>query len=333
MYTRAIKIYQKACIKNIKYTIFCVLLVVYLAVWFWVKNKEEPSGALSAKRNYFVPLQLSGFSQANIPYLMVDIDKRQFNAQIDLGFSGYVSLPPNVWANITEKKFLKCVSRYGVAGKLYQHELYQVKNIHIQKMNFSPVLVEELKVEWEADINLGELKEGPEPEFGRIGWYLFRSFNLLIDAKHSMLALCDGLQTLRSEGYPVESFVSIPLLLDRGLLEFEAVTSSGKLRCVLDTGSTLNLLNKHENEKLGCIDDHAIINPNNQNLMQFEWNNKCELANYIVGDKEFGPITFNQIKSPVAFEAIMGIDFFESHLVFVDFKQQRLYLYKYPEEE
>jgi hypothetical protein len=217
--------------------------------------------------------------------------------------------------------------------------VYQIEKIDIEDLTFFPVRAEKINQEFEHDINLGEKKEATEPDLARIGWCLFRKLNLLVDCDNSTLVLCDSLETLKDHGYPVDCFTMAPLLLDRGLIEFEAMTENGPLRCLLDTGSTWNMLNKDladpgYNHMLFTpenVDQYSVMNPENESLMDFDPQDISKLPSFKIGGKEFGPMTFNRIRSPMAIEAIMGMQFFNSTLIFIDFSNLKIYFYEKPE--
>lgn len=130
-------------------------------------------------------------------------------------------------------------------------------------------------------------------------------------------------------------------MLDRGFIEFEAMTEGGTLRCLLDTGSTLSMLNKdlesfcndHMIFNSKNIDQYPILNPENKNLLVFDSKDTQQLSIFNIGGKEFGPMVFNRIQSPMAIDAIIGMEFFESTLIFIDFWNETIYFYEYPDEE
>ena len=331
--------------KNRKWFILSILLLgICGTLCLWLKKKSRDTivdmRLLTKKNAYFVPMAINGFSSADIPYLKMNIEDKIVTAKIDLGYEGDVYLPSEIIQGLNTKKFLKSRPNYGLTGKTYKSDVYQVAKVHIGNMTFFPVEVEEANLELEDDINLGEKGEVLEDNVGRVGWCLFHNFNLLIDCEHSTLALCDSLETLNKQGYPVDSFTWTPLLLDRGFIEFEATTETGTLRCLLDTGSTWNMLNKdlenlcnnHMIFTLENVDQYSILNPENKNLMVFDSKDIRELSVFNIGGKEFGPMTFNRIKSPMAIDAIIGMEFFDSTLIFIDFPNHKIYFYEYPEE-
>ena len=124
------------------------------------------------------------------------LEGQAISVRIDLGCDGYISLPASIIDKLNEKKFLENESSYGLNGKKYQHGIYEMPEIHIENTTFFPVPAEETNLEFESDTHLYG-KETSEPNLGRVGWRLFRNFNLLVDCKNSILALCDSLETLK----------------------------------------------------------------------------------------------------------------------------------------
>lgn len=317
----------------------CVIL------YFLLRNTSEDraigSGPLTKKNAYFVPMKINGFSSGNIPYFTVKIENQMVVAKIDLGYEGYIALSSEVIKELNAKKFIGRSSSYGLKGKVREFDVYELEKIHTETMSFYPVLADEESPEFKHDINLGEEGKIPEGDFGRVGWRLFQNFNLLVDYENSTFALCDSLETLKKRGYPVDCFSETPLLLDRGLIEFEVQTGTGILRCVLDSGSTWNLLNRDPDDSCNShiiftqdnIDQHAILNSENKSLLVFDPKDVLDVSVFNIGDKEFGPITFNRIKSPIAVDAILGMEFFEDTLIFVDFSNRKIYFFEYPNKE
>jgi len=314
-------------------------------LYFLLRNTSEDraigSGPLTKKNAYFVPMKINGFSSGNIPYFTVNIENQTVVAKVDLGYEGHIALSSDVIGALTAKKLIKRSSSYGLRGKVREFDVYELEKIHTETMSFYPVLADEESPEFKHDISLGEEGKIPEGDFGRVGWRLFQSFNLLVDYENSTFALCDSLETLKKRGYPVDCFSETPLLLDRGLIEFEAQTGTGILRCVLDSGATWNLLNRDLDDSCNShiiftqdnIDQHPILNPENKSLLVFDPQDIQDVPVFNLGGKEFGPITFNRIKSPMAIDAILGMEFFEDTLIFIDFSNRKIYFFEYPEKE
>lgn len=318
-----------------------VLLCTGGGVLFLFKKappKDEEILSLIKEEGYFIPLKIYGYSFTNMPFLEVSIGNKTIPAKIDLGFHGMFSLPSDLIKNIDEKRRIGRTQSYGLRGRIYENDVYELKKINIDKMSFPAIKVKEVSLESMLECVL-EGTHPPEYRYGTIGWQLFSDYNLLVDCRNYILALCDSLETLKQQRYPIDAFTEVPMISNSSFITFEAVTEGGPLRCILDTGSTDNILNK-DLEK-GCNDHQipnshsgglAFLNPENKDLLIYDPEDIQELSSFKIGGKEFGPITFRRIKSPLQIDAILGMEFFDSHLIFIDFANEKIYFAPYPKE-
>lgn len=266
--------------------------------------------------SYFFPIPILKFTSANLPCLSVQINGDVVSAMLDLGFRGQFSFSSQFLEGIENKKYLRSKKMYGIRGGEYEEKLYEVPTIKIGPMSFSSPILHEYVEGFHRESSL--IKEGHElsdPEPGKVGWELFGNTNLFLDLGNSKIAFCDSLDTLKNQGYAIENFIKIPLLLERGLVEFEAETPEGLLRCMLDTGATWNILNT-EVEEGKSIDQAA-----------WESDNIVDYVSFRINANDFGPIAFHRIpiKIPIRIEAILGMEFFKEHLVFLDFAENYAY--------
>jgi len=310
------------------------------AVFFFKKTsqKEIKNFELIKEEGYFIPLKIYGYSQTNIPFLEVNIGNMMIPAIIDLGFQGMFSLPVDLIKKIDEKKWIKHSRNYGLKGRIYEDNVYEFEGLKIENMSFPSVKMQDKCLE---SLHEGVLT-GTRPEkypFGAIGWELFTEYNLLVDCRYYILALCDSLRTLKQQNYPIDDFIEVPLISNSGFLMIEAETEKGILRCLLDTGCTLNMLNidfengsrDHQTFNTSA-DEQFLLNSKNEDSFIFNHEITQELSSFKVEGKELGPITFKQIKSPIEFDAILGMEFFDSHLVFIDFENWKVHIAPYPKE-
>ena len=110
---------------------------------------------------------------------------------------------------------------------------------------------------------------------------------------------------------------------------------------MLDTGATWNLLNKdiqNQNQSHRIIDlDHLneeapVFNLENENLLSFNPEDRWDAKTFQINGNEFGPVNFIKMKSPLGLDAIIGMEFIDNHLIFIDFRNEKIYFSKLPEE-
>lgn len=278
---------------------------------------EQP--AKPEKPIFFVSVPITKFSSIESPCVDVDVEGKMFSMELDLGYRGDVTVTRESSDLISSKEFIREKLMYGVRGKEYSTNLYRIPKTKIGKMTFfKPTLQEETK-EFIRDSTF--VQDGGEPtprEPGRLGWELFYNVNLLVDIKNTHIAFCDSLETLGKQGYAIECLTKTPLFIERGLLEFDAETPEGILRCILDTGATCNLLNSEIEDEKSL--DQVIWDPDNG----------LEYSFFKIEGKDFGPISFHRIpiKLPIHIEAILGMEFFQENKVFLDFSGKCAYFAK-----
>ncbi|MBY0530091.1 MAG: hypothetical protein K2P51_07900 [Rhabdochlamydiaceae bacterium] len=284
------------------------------------------------KGPYFIPAEIIEFHN-EIPYISLRIEEKSTLVKIDLGSDTPISLPREFVQELKHKALIRKDVFCGIRGKKYESDIYSISNVKIGRMVVFEPTAKETNLEFKKDATLVKNESGSVAPQGSIGWTLFHNFNFFLNCKNSLMAFCDSLDTLKNHGYDVDSFTEVPLLLDRGRIEFEAMTDSGTLRCLLDTGSTWNMLNKdikdgsndHMIFNQVTIDKHSSLNPKNADLMFFNPDDEYLMPVFKIGKKDFGAITFTKFKTPYEIDAIIGMEFIHSKLIFIDFPHRKIY--------
>lgn len=268
------------------------------------------------KSAYFDTIPIAKWTNAKSPCISIQVGNKILSAEVDLGFRGDCSMSSHILDQIEERTLLGSQIMYGFQGKEYNKNIFQVPNIRIGQFSIECPLIQEEAKDFYAQAVF--VKDGGNPsaaEPARLGWKIFQNKNLLLVLKNEKIVFCDSLFTLKEQGYEIEKFVKTPLLIDRGLIEIEAETESGTLRCMLDTGSTFNGLNSN--------------NEGNITMQELFWNTEYFLTKptFKINQQEFGPITFRQIpiRLPIHIDAILGMDFFLENIVFLDFANNLIY--------
>lgn len=335
-----------ALVMKIKYRLLLTLIVMSFIAYFSLyspKYKElSEIPEFWDKNHYFVPLKIVQFSEGNIPQIEVCIEDKMIPCKVDLGADSGIILPKKVIESLRNKNFIHKEHFFGVRGRSYESDVYELPDIRIGKLKIFPMRAEEKNDEFVKD---GVLQEGKqdikEDHLGRIGRSIFKRINLFLDCEHFSMVICDSLNTLKEQGYPVDSFIEAPLLLDLGTIDFEVMTEAGPLRCMLDSGCTWNVLNKDldradQNHRL--VDFNNLhgkpqeFNPHNDDLLIFDVKETWKTDVFQINGEEFGPVEFVKMKSPLGLDAILGMEFIENHLIFIDFRNEKIYFSKLPEE-
>ncbi|OGN55792.1 MAG: hypothetical protein A3D96_04370 [Chlamydiae bacterium RIFCSPHIGHO2_12_FULL_44_59] len=303
---------------------FCVLVISSLS-YIWISrtlrsSQSEKIQHVKCKHGpYFFSIFIHQFTAADLPCLSMQMNGHTVSVMLDLGFRGQLSFPPRFLQQVENKKYLRSKKMYGLRGGEYEEKLYEVPTISVGPIVFSHPVIHEHSEEFHRESSLVQKDHKSSPsEQGRIGWELFVNTNLFLDLNNSKVAFCDSISTLQKEGYFFEAFAKTPLFLERGLVEFEVETPEGVLRCMLDTGATWNVLNTDLEE--GKSIEQVIWEPDNV----------LKYSSFKIDKKNFGPVAFHRIpiKIPVHIEAILGMEFFHHHLVFLDFAENVAYFSK-----
>ena len=314
-------------------TIICTVCGILVYFLLPTRKPEKQPNHLRVNGPYFISVPICQFSSANIPHIQVAIEDKKILTAIDLGFGGGLSLPIEVLQDLN-KRLIGNNRSFGIRGKQYENDVYELSKLKVGRLTISPVYTDVANPEFEIDSIFND--DGTQTDYvdARAGWRLFYNFNLLLDCGGETLAFCDSIETLNIHGYPVDSFIETPLLLDRNLIEFIANTEDGPLRCILDTGSTWNFLNK---DLEGGANDHILftpenihqfpdVNPENIDLMIIDEKRVYDVEHFNIGDHDFGLMTFKIIRNPFAIECIIGMEFLKSKIIFIDFPNRKLYI-------
>ena len=296
----------------------CVLGVVVLgAVVFFRPDFIQKTRLTTSQTGDFSTIPIVKFTRGDVPCVSVTVEKKTISAEFDLGFWGDISFSHKFLEGVENKKYLYSKVMYGIRGVGYEEKIFEIPKVSIGNVVFSaPVLHEESESLRQSASVVKKQGDPSSNQLGKVGWTLFNKTNLFLDLNNSLIALCNCFETLEEQGYRTSSFVKVPLLVNRGLVEFYIETQEGPLRCMLDTGSTLNILNTKLKE--GETLDQAVWDPNK--LLDY--------ASFNIGGENFGPITFHclPIQIPIHIEAVLGMEFLKTHQVFLDFPQNSIYI-------
>jgi hypothetical protein len=314
-----------------KWLLFSLGLFGFVIFGFFKFNLKKPAQVnhpATKRSSYFEPIKIIGFSSARIPCINIEIEGMTIETKIDLGSAYDLDLPSEILQKINEKQFLGYKSFFGIRGKEYLSNYFDLPKVKIGGLTFfhpkasgnDLAFDNDVKlqisakhvVDWKYEKTMNILKKS-QIQLGRIGWVLFYNANFLLDCKNSTIAFCDSINTLKQRGYFLEEFVETPLLILGGkLIGFEAMSENGPLRCLLDTGCTCNMFNADEGNLEEMINDPK---------------NVVKTSFFKIGEKDFGETYF--IRVPIPFpdrvDAIVGMEFIYSKRIFIDFPNRKIY--------
>jgi hypothetical protein len=284
------------------------------SLW-WLKHKKIHP-ALPPHSFYSFALTES---DARIPCLKVEIEGIPFLAKLDIGYDGVLSLPKHILEQLTHKCDAGTVLYASIKGNKYEIPLFTIRKLYIGDLALVNLPAEESRLEFERDTNLG-----PDTDFdfsniiARIGWQAFLGTVILIDLRKSIAICCDSLETLKEKGYPIEQFVATSFLSGEKHMEFEVDIGNRIVKCLLDTGCTLNLIHTPSAVKNAVGDKPEFGN--------IDIAHPLPPITLSIGGRYLGPCVFHETQLPFGVEAILGVDFLETQIVCIDLINHNLYL-------
>ena len=170
----------------------------YLLFTRFNSQKQIQRSHLCIKGAYFEPVKITNFS-SQIPCVDISIGAKIITAKIDLGFHGDISLPMECIKELDDKSFIRRASHFGIRGKKYYSDIYEIPEIKMGRMIFFRAKAQEMNLEFEKDATIVEDEDSSIGHLGRIGWTLFHNFNCFIDCDNSLIAFCDSISTLKKK--------------------------------------------------------------------------------------------------------------------------------------
>lgn len=301
----------------------CGLFVIFYFFIFSNKNASHKiQHAKERLHTYFFVLPITAFTRDQRPLVNVQIENKTFTLLLDLGCSGDICLTSSAFNEIYKKTYLFINTCYGFRGKAYERKIYNIPAIQIDPFIWYDVQICEESDEYQKDAIVIESSSTDNPlNAGRIGWEFCKKTNLFLDLGNSKAAFCDSLETLKKEGYSIETFIKLPMTLKHNLLELEFNAQEGLQNVVLDTGSTMNIINA------------ALKDPEEEKAFHEPgWKPSQGTLNLTFNGYNLAPMPVHAIPVhlPFQLDMILGMPFFKKHLVFFDFTENCVYISKAP---
>jgi hypothetical protein len=257
-------------------------------------------------------------SESKIPLVDLEIEGRILKAKLDLGFTGQFSATSKTLDAIIDKTFIGTNYSQGFNGKIKENKVYRLSKASIGDIRCTEFSLSESQMEFENDTILNPDENTVPEEVVRMGWGCFYLVNLYLDLGNSSAIMCDSVKTWELEGNSLEDFIKVPLRIhpELRILEIEIELNNQICHCMLDTGFSFNVLRKEEVQDLPVMT--AYRDPNNITKLPL-----------VAGNQDFGPITFHNIPIHIdEINAILGMDFFLEHQIYIDFPNKQVYISK-----
>ncbi len=153
------------------------------------------------------------------------------------------------------------------------------------------------------------------PKDGIVGFDLIARFNLVIDFSKSAVILVRG--NNYPPGYDIGSWPKVPFAVN-GHMIASAKVNDKTISLIWDTGTPVSSL------KLQTIISGDVASCSKTILFKIAADpNTCKAiaaAEFIMGERDFGPMTFYTRSMPaLPADGMIGDDFFRTHIVYIDF--------------
>jgi hypothetical protein len=301
------------------FVVLTMILVCFPASNLFGDGSTEADQPLAPQRqtsNFYIPVSVVTEFSNGLPYVEISIEGRPLLVTLDLGCSGMVQLFEEHIGALSAKTLLGESPTWGIRGTSATTRIYRIPKISIGRLIFENIFLQEDSRVLANESVIVSAKTASDPQvFGNVGWKLFQPEVLFLDLGNALIGVSDCIDALKNQGLPLETFIRVPLLSNRNLLEIDAVTPDGPLRCLLDTGCTWNFLHRE--------------NPLDEPLDTFIFRkeNDITFSSFQIGEKDFGEISFYAvpIKIPIPIEAVLGMEFFVDHQVVLDFQNGYAY--------
>ena len=293
--------------------LFLFLVVIVMIAIPFLHHKKEVQG------DSFVKIPIRFVPLLNTPIMNVEISRRKYSLNIDLGTSHNVILDKKVLDKIELKESLENLLWFDLKGNEYHSPQFRIPKIQIgEKSQILEAVASEESIDFIAHgsqvlPDYFFLHKGISALYstfvdGRIGWSVFQRNVCLFDFPSSEFLIAkDMLSLTRNAGYSLEDFAHTPFeIQDCGVI-LSIKTDFGEKKFLLDTGSTWSLIHGPSIER---------------EKGQFATNT------FIVGGVDLGKHKFriDSFSDQFSFDGILGVDFFRSHSICLDFHNHIAYI-------
>lgn len=289
-----------------KKSVFSVLIfLIGFSVFFF--KKPEKKGFLE------FPVQFV----SEFPCWQIEMEGKSFLVEIDTGFSDQFGFKGDVIDSLLNKNPLGVQSSIDVAGNRYTEFTFQIPEIKLldAKITNTTVIEENRFLVEKGSALFPDRKISAERQryldevSGRIGMEVLLQMDYwLFDLGNSSVCVIKDLYKAREKGvFNLTGFLEVPFELDDCLVITEFDTDFGKKKFILDTGATLSVLMPQQDEE-----SHHWVTTQKFGIKETD-----------LGAMDLYLFRFSE---KLGVDGILGMDFFRNHAIFLDVKNQKLFI-------
>jgi hypothetical protein len=273
-----------------------VTLAIAIAHLSPASASASDSPASTTREPLVIPIEI----RDNYPILMATVAGIEIPLKFDLGDGDPLVLHQEVLDQLGADATGATAKRRGIDG-VFEAPLYKLPRIQIGTATFEDVIAR-------ADVRAGDYKPGEQGEKGYLGTGLLKEYVIAIDYRGRKMTLIAPLDDRQVSRYCPG--IAVPFLPEwNGAPVTGAETDWGRAVVWWDTGAPVSVLREtFKNDPDAKSRDVT-----------------ATTKRFVLGDADLGPVEFNfwAMELP-KFDGFVGYNFFERHIVCVDFPGNKL---------
>jgi hypothetical protein len=226
---------------------------------------------------------------------------------LDLGANNCLTLQKEVVEALQDKESCGTSFWSDFQGNDYLSQSYLIPRMHISGVAVERLIANTANPYFEERGSLigGKRMRVETIRQGSIGREGMMGVNWFFDLRRAAAYMVSDVSLLKESGYSVDRFVRVPFCMEQVGIVFDAVTDVGPKRFLLDSGASYSLL-RSSTEESDPLTLHV------------------RLGTKEIGDLEFVPFSPPSFASSI--DGILGANFLEACVLFLDFHKQEAYL-------
>jgi hypothetical protein len=260
-----------------------------------------------------IPITVTPFG---CPALSTKIEGKTYLLGFDLGSKFSLSLSKSILDSMNEKGICGEAHWQDAKGNFYASPSYRIPSVKIGDLVLTDVVARQENDFYKFNTTLWD--DGvKEQHHGSLGRPLLEKTNLLLDFQHSIMIASNDRQQLQKMGYNLKNMTRVPFQKgENGIIVIRSETDAGTLKLCLDTGSTITLIRASRLSDQKCtIEERGF--------------SVCSTKRFLIGNKDFGAKNlFLYDLSPefLEIDGVLGMDFLKNHIIYIDYKNEMIYL-------